>query len=264
MYPGFKVARSFFEPSKEVDSIFGEGFLVSTSDKEFEFDDQVIDSPAYRRAFIAATQNSHKTNRSQQIIDGDLLDLGLTLVDLSEAPEGELPPEVKKDSHGLDLLMLPIGEEEASKLDKPFSQALQNYPPDLNSASTKQGLGSWCDAKDEEELSKSVPVRSQTSLTSVEESLCSKSSSVSIPLVSEGHNIHHRMSPSRASKLSKPLSKAVDEEEPILVPKTAALKKPTYLRKKITANERIRHLDTGVGLSRTSFPHAFEDRKSVV
>ena len=50
MYPGWKVAKSFFEPSREVDSVFSEVILVSTSDKEFEFDDLVIDSLAYRKA----------------------------------------------------------------------------------------------------------------------------------------------------------------------------------------------------------------------
>lgn len=123
------------EPSTEVDSCFGEGVLVSTSDKQFKFDDLVINSEVYRRVTTTTKQKLRNEHRFQQVVDGDLLDLDLVLVDLSDVPDQELPTEQKADWQGLDLLILPIKEEEeAGKL----SQVLPTSTTELYSASNDQ------------------------------------------------------------------------------------------------------------------------------
>jgi hypothetical protein len=179
-----KVAKSLFESSSEVDSVFGKAVPASTSDKEFEFDDLVTNSQAYRRALTAATRNMRSNHRSRQEVDGGLLDLGLVLVDLSEDTEKDISREEKKPSHSLDLLMLPISAEEASNLDQPLQKlAFVSAQPPNDQLSEFQS--------EDQESYKTAPSLTQTLPTLVESSLLSKNSSISTALAPEGHHICH-------------------------------------------------------------------------
>ncbi|KAF4631118.1 hypothetical protein G7Y89_g7015 [Cudoniella acicularis] len=122
LYPQVKVVRSMFESPTEVDSVFGTAFPASTN-KEFEFDDMATSSQAYRRVLNAAAQDLNRSHQQIPVFGDDLLDLGPLLVDFSENAGQDSLKEERKPSHELDLLMLPIGANEASALETTFRES---------------------------------------------------------------------------------------------------------------------------------------------
>jgi hypothetical protein len=122
LYPKVKVANSLLESPSEVGSAFyGDATVSIDSEKEFQFDDVVTNSQAYRRVLI---QNLKQERKEVGRFEEDLIDLDLILVDLSEEVETE--NEVKKGSfsNDLELLMVPTGKDdgegENSGLDTPL------------------------------------------------------------------------------------------------------------------------------------------------
>lgn len=116
------MANSLLKLPSEVDSAFhGDATVSIDSEKEFQFDDVVINSQVYRQAL---KQNLKQERKEIVRFEEDLIDLDLILVDVNEEVETE--DEVKKGnfSNDLELLMVPIGKDEGegenSGLDTPL------------------------------------------------------------------------------------------------------------------------------------------------
>ncbi|PVH87583.1 hypothetical protein DL98DRAFT_251230 [Cadophora sp. DSE1049] len=74
LYPKVKVAQSLLDAPSDSGSILGDTRTSIISDREFEFDDLVVNSQAYRRALKAAKRDLRKGGHQRD--EGDLIDLG--------------------------------------------------------------------------------------------------------------------------------------------------------------------------------------------
>ena len=75
MYPLVKVAKSFLESSESVNQ--KELSLLTLSEREFEFDNIAINSPAYRRVLNAASHTLRKSQSGNILGTGNLSDPGV-------------------------------------------------------------------------------------------------------------------------------------------------------------------------------------------
>jgi hypothetical protein len=69
----------------DVDSIFS--FQTAVSDTEFDFDDDIISSPAYRRAFLQVMRDpKQRQSNNVTMAPNELIDIG-DLIDSNHEPE---------------------------------------------------------------------------------------------------------------------------------------------------------------------------------
>jgi len=108
LYPSVKVAQSILEAPSDFGSILGDTRFSIISDREFEFDDLVVNSQAYRRALIAAKRDLRKGGLQQT--EGDLIDMGN---DVDEVPQSQ---DLNKASHSGGQHVIVSGQAEAQAL----------------------------------------------------------------------------------------------------------------------------------------------------
>lgn len=85
LYPKVKVAQSLLDAPSEAESIFGDTRASIISDREFEFDDLVVNSQAYRRALKAVERDLRKGDHQHD--EGNLIDLGDGMADTAQSKD---------------------------------------------------------------------------------------------------------------------------------------------------------------------------------
>ena len=133
LYPRVKVARSILDAPSDSGSILGDTRSSIISDREFEFDDLVINSQAYRRALQAAKRELRKGGVQQT--EGDLIDMG------NDADEATLSQDLNKASLSGGENVIVSGPAEAQTLQQTLKSSdgrsrLKHNDPTPSSSTT--------------------------------------------------------------------------------------------------------------------------------
>ncbi|KAF1981746.1 hypothetical protein K402DRAFT_425161 [Aulographum hederae CBS 113979] len=129
-HPNVRVPESVFELENSNDSTFGAH--SATDQAEFDFDDVVVNSKAYRRAMALARAQKAPTLRNVEPIEGDLIDFNEPEVPETTEPDAnELSPDMLNDLQHLTLEQTAEPNDESNEDFEAYSAILNDLDQNM-------------------------------------------------------------------------------------------------------------------------------------